>query len=83
MAKTVIDLDEDALALVMAHYGTTVKWEAVNCALRHTVRGTLAGSNEAGWNQLTDNALGHAYWDWLDPESGVPGVRRRVDATSR
>ncbi|MGQ0777164.1 MAG: type II toxin-antitoxin system VapB family antitoxin [Pseudonocardiales bacterium] len=34
MAKTVIDLDEDALALAMAHYGTTVKREAVNRALR-------------------------------------------------
>ena len=34
MAKTVIDLDEEALALAMAHYGTKVKKEAVNRALR-------------------------------------------------
>ncbi|HEU0090290.1 MAG TPA: type II toxin-antitoxin system VapB family antitoxin [Pseudonocardiaceae bacterium] len=34
MAKTAVDPDEDALALAMAHDGTTVKREAVNRALR-------------------------------------------------
>jgi len=34
MAKTLLDLDENALALVMAHYGTAVKKDAVNRALR-------------------------------------------------
>lgn len=38
MPKTVIDLDEDALALAMAHYGTTVKRDAVNRALREVAR---------------------------------------------
>lgn len=38
MAKTVIDVDDDALALAMAHYGTTVKREAVNRALREVAR---------------------------------------------
>ena len=34
MSKTLIDVDDDALALAMAHYGTTIKREAVNRALR-------------------------------------------------
>lgn len=34
MSKTLIDVDEVALALAMAHYGTTVKRDAVNRALR-------------------------------------------------
>lgn len=34
MSKTLIDVDDEALALAMAHYGTTVKREAVNRALR-------------------------------------------------
>lgn len=34
MSKTLIDVDDDALAMAMAHYGTTVKREAVNRALR-------------------------------------------------
>lgn len=34
MSKTMIDLDDEALVLAMAHYGTTVKREAVNRALR-------------------------------------------------
>jgi Arc/MetJ family transcription regulator len=34
MSRTLIDLDDDALALAMAHYGTTVKRDAVNRALR-------------------------------------------------
>lgn len=38
MPKTVIDVDGDALALAMAHYGTTVKREAVNRALREVAQ---------------------------------------------
>lgn len=34
MSKTLIDVDEVALALAMAHYGTTIKRDAVNRALR-------------------------------------------------
>lgn len=34
MSKTLIDVDEVALAMAMAHYGTTIKREAVNRALR-------------------------------------------------
>jgi Arc/MetJ family transcription regulator len=38
MSKTLIDVDEEALALAMAHYGTSVKREAVNRALRDAAR---------------------------------------------
>lgn len=34
MAKTLIDVDDEALALAMAHYGTRVKREAINRALQ-------------------------------------------------
>ncbi|MBV1849499.1 MULTISPECIES: type II toxin-antitoxin system VapB family antitoxin [Catellatospora] len=34
MAKTLIDIDEDALALAMAEFGTSTKVETVNRALR-------------------------------------------------
>jgi Arc/MetJ family transcription regulator len=34
MAKTLIDIDEEALRLAMAQYGTTTKVETVNRALR-------------------------------------------------
>jgi Arc/MetJ family transcription regulator len=49
VAKTVIDLDEEALALAMAHYGTTVKKEAVNRALRDA-----AGRREEETDDLAD-----------------------------
>jgi Arc/MetJ family transcription regulator len=49
VAKTLIDLDEDALALVMARYGTTVKKEAVNRALREA-----AGKHEEETDDLAD-----------------------------
>lgn len=38
MSKTLIDLDDAALAMAMAHYGTTVKREAVNQALREAAQ---------------------------------------------
>jgi Arc/MetJ family transcription regulator len=34
VAKTLIDIDEEALAAAMAEYGTTTKVETVNRALR-------------------------------------------------
>lgn len=34
MSKTLVDIDDDALAKAMAHYGTSVKKEAINRALR-------------------------------------------------
>lgn len=63
MSKTLVDLDDDALALVMAHYGTTVKKEAINRALReiaeHRLRET-AGLEE--W--VTDVGGRLAETDW-------------------
>ena len=49
MAKTVIDLDEEALTLAMARYGTKVKREAVNRALREA-----AGRHEEQTDDLAD-----------------------------
>jgi Arc/MetJ family transcription regulator len=49
MTKTLIDLDDDALPPAMAHYGTTVKKEAVNRALREA-----AGRREAETEDLAD-----------------------------
>ena len=49
MSKTLIDVDDEALALAMAHYGTTVKREAVNRALREA-----AGRREAETDDLAD-----------------------------
>jgi len=49
MTKTLIDVDDEALALAMAHYGTTVKREAVNRALRDA-----AGRREAETDDLAD-----------------------------
>ena len=46
--KTVIDLDEEALALAMARYGTKVR-EAVNRALREA-----AGRHEEETDDLAD-----------------------------
>jgi Arc/MetJ family transcription regulator len=34
MSKTLVDVDDEALALAMAHYGTTAKRDAINRALR-------------------------------------------------
>lgn len=34
MAKTLVDIDEEALRLAMAEYGTTTKVDTVNRALR-------------------------------------------------
>lgn len=38
MSRTLIDVDDEALAMAMAHYGTTVKREAVNRALREAAQ---------------------------------------------
>lgn len=39
MARTNIDIDEDACAAVMRRYGLKTKRDAVNFALRHIARG--------------------------------------------
>lgn len=64
MPKTVIDLDEDALALAMAHYGTSVKREAVNRALREIAQRRLeeTGGLEE-WITSVAERLDGAEWD--------------------
>ncbi len=58
--KTVIDLDEEALALAMARYGTKVK-EAVNRALREAAgRHEQETDDLADWSQEVGKRLGTA-----------------------
>ena len=49
VSKTLIDVDDEALALAMAHYNTRVKREAVNLALRD-----VAGRRAAETSDLED-----------------------------
>ncbi|RBY80903.1 hypothetical protein DQ238_07635 [Geodermatophilus sp. TF02-6] len=60
MAKTVIDLDEEALALAMARYGTTVKKEAVNRALREVAGKYEETDDLADWIQEVGKRLADA-----------------------
>jgi len=50
MSKTLIDVDDEALALAMAHYGTAVKREAINRALREVAERRIAETGDLeGW----------------------------------
>lgn len=60
MAKTVIDLDEEALTLAMARYGTRVKKEAVNRALREAAGRQEETDDLADWFQEVGKRLGEA-----------------------
>jgi Arc/MetJ family transcription regulator len=65
MAKTLLDLDDDALALVMAHYGTTVKKDAVNRALREIAEKRLKETDDLeDWVVEVGSRLGDT--DWSD-----------------
>ncbi len=57
VAKTVIDLDDEALTLVMARYGTRVKKEAVNRALREAAGLQEAAGDLADWFQEVGRRL--------------------------
>jgi Arc/MetJ family transcription regulator len=46
MSKTLINIDDEALALAMAHYGTTVKREAINRALREVAERRLRETDD-------------------------------------
>jgi Arc/MetJ family transcription regulator len=52
MAKTLIDIDGEALQLAMAEFGTTTKVETVNRALRE-----VAARREAHIDRLMETAL--------------------------
>jgi Arc/MetJ family transcription regulator len=63
MAKTLLDLDDDALALVMAHYGTTIKKDAVNRALREIAEKRLKETDDLeDWVVEVGSRLGDADW---------------------
>jgi Arc/MetJ family transcription regulator len=63
MAKTLLDLDEDALALVMAHYGTTVKKDAVNRALREIAERRIKETDDLeDWVVEVGQRLGETDW---------------------
>jgi Arc/MetJ family transcription regulator len=65
MAKTLVDIDEDALALAMAHYGTTVKRDAINRALREVAEKRLHETDELEeWIVEVGGRL--AETDWSD-----------------
>jgi Arc/MetJ family transcription regulator len=69
MARTNIDIDEDACAAVMRRYGLSTKREAVNFALRQV--GRVATLDEAlamegmGWGGNLDEMRG-TDMDWRD-----------------
>lgn len=46
MSKTLVEIDDEALALAMAHYGTTVKREAINRALREVAYRRIAETDD-------------------------------------
>ena len=46
MSKTLVDIDDEALSLAMAHYGTTVKREAINRALREVAKRRLQETDD-------------------------------------
>ncbi len=46
MSKTLVDLDDDALAMAMAHYGTSVKRDAINRALREVAERRLEETDD-------------------------------------
>lgn len=52
MAKTLIDLDEEALRLAMVEYGTATKVETVNRALRE-----VAARREAAVDDFMETAM--------------------------
>lgn len=63
MAKTLLDLDEDALALVMAHYGTSVKKDAVNRALREIAEKRVTATDDLeDWVVEVGQRLGDTDW---------------------
>jgi Arc/MetJ family transcription regulator len=63
MSKTLIDVDDEALALAMAHYGTAVKREAINRALREVAERRIADTEDLeGW--VADVGARLAGTDW-------------------
>jgi Arc/MetJ family transcription regulator len=63
MSRTLVDVDDDALALAMAHYGTTVKREAINRALREVAERRLRETDDLDeWVADVGARLAHTDW---------------------
>jgi Arc/MetJ family transcription regulator len=63
VAKTLVDIDEDALVLAMAHYGTTVKREAINRALKEVAERRLRDTDDLeGWITSVGARLAETSW---------------------
>ena len=63
MSKTLVDIDDEALALAMAHYGTTVKREAVNRALREVADRRIRETDDLeNWIVSVGGRLAAADW---------------------
>lgn len=63
MTKTLVDIDEDALALAMAHYGTTVKREAINRALQEVAERRLRETGDLeDWIVSVGTRLAETSW---------------------
>lgn len=63
MSRTLVDIDDDALALAMAHYGTTVKREAINRALREVAERRLRETDDLeDWVVSVGSRLAETDW---------------------
>jgi Arc/MetJ family transcription regulator len=63
MSKTLIDVDDEALALAMAHYGTSVKREAINRALREVAERRIEETDGLeGWVTNVGGRLAQTDW---------------------
>jgi len=63
MSKTLIDVDDEALALAMAHYGTSVKREAINRALREVAERRIEETDDLeGWVASVGGRLAQTDW---------------------
>jgi Arc/MetJ family transcription regulator len=63
VSKTLVDIDDDALTLAMAHYGTTVKREAINRALREIAERRLRETGDLeDWIVSVGGRLAETDW---------------------
>ena len=63
MTKTLVDVDDEALALAMAHYGTSVKREAINRALREVAERRIQETDDLeAWVTEVGRRLDETDW---------------------
>ncbi len=69
MSKTLVDVDDDALALAMAYYGTQVKREAINRALREVAERRLHETDDLeNWIVGVGTRLAETDWQRAWPQ---------------